>query len=382
MALFSFSDISFSSTARTINSSNNLLADNRYAYNILRYPIDLGEADKGHYMVIHINQQRRTQFKGKTTSESPTIFENRTQNGTPTVGGTFLSVLDNISTTAGSAARDILAQGGTTADQFRVGFTRTIERTTDTIALYMPDTLAFTYNQAYSDLSLNSMLTAGLATTASLAEDLKNVKSLPQMIEVLRNTGVENLSPVLAQLAQNSDLFRAGFAAFAGKVVNPMMEMIYASPAFREFRFDFMFYPRSEREAVEVQKIINKLRFHQAPEIDTNSQGFFLIPPSEFDIKFYYNGKENVNIPKISTCVLTSIDTDYAPNGFAAYEVAGETYPDEGRTGMPVGIRLGLAFKETEILTKDNFAREVGRFRNTGVSSSGVPNVYSTSEGE
>jgi hypothetical protein len=67
-----------------------------------------------------------------------------------------------------------------------------------------------------------------------------------------------------------------------------------------------------------------------------------------------YNGKENPNIPRISTCVLQSIDVDYAPNGFSAYEVPGEQALP-GRTGMPVAIRLSLNFKETEILTKANY---------------------------
>jgi hypothetical protein len=53
---------------------------------------------------------------------------------------------------------------------------------------------------------------------------------------------------------------------------------------------------------------------------------------------------------------LETIDIDYAPNGFSAYEVPGQTQPSLGETGMPVGIRLSLQFKETEILTKDNFS--------------------------
>jgi hypothetical protein len=84
-----------------------------------------------------------------------------------------------------------------------------------------------------------------------------------------------------------------------------------------------------------------------------------LVPPSEFDISFYYNGQENPNIPSISTCVLANIETDYAPNGqFAAYEVPNGTggNPTLGGTGMPVGIRLALTFKETQILTKFNYA--------------------------
>lgn len=131
-----------------------------------------------------------------------------------------------------------------------------------------------------------------------------------------------------------------------------MLEVIYSSPELRSFRFDFMLYPRSEEEAVEVMNIISRFRFHQAPEYMQNSGGFFLIPPSEFDIKFYYNGQENPNIPKIQTCVLETIDIDYAPNGFSAYEVPQETFPSEGRTGTPVAMRLSLAFRETEIITK------------------------------
>jgi hypothetical protein len=141
-----------------------------------------------------------------------------------------------------------------------------------------------------------------------------------------------------------------------------------------------MFYPRDEKEAQEVQRILEILRFHQAPEVLTEGQGFFLVPPSEFDIQFYYNGKENDNIPKISTCVLDTIDVDYAPNGFAAYEVPGQNTPSVGKTGMPVAIRLSLGFKETEILTKENYRK---KNRSLGFSSdSEAPEIYGTSEGE
>jgi hypothetical protein len=124
-----------------------------------------------------------------------------------------------------------------------------------------------------------------------------------------------------------------------------------------------MFYPRSRIEAKEVQNIIDRIRFHQAPEILGNNSagglgGYFLVPPSEFDIKFYYNGTENPNIPKISTCVLTTVDVDYAPSGFATYEVFEDNNtPTMGGTGMPVGIRMGLVFKETQIITKYDLQR-------------------------
>jgi hypothetical protein len=240
-------------------------------------------------------------------------------------------------------------------DTFNVGFARTIQRTTDTIALYMPDTLNFVYNQQYANMNLGGTIPAAVLTGGESIVDAIN--NNPNAAGAATADAVKNLSPFILSLAANraGNIGQVFFAAAAQMVQNPMLEILYSSPAFRTFRFDFMFYPRDEKEALEVQKILNRLQFHQAPEINTDSNGFFLVPPSEFDIQFYYNGKENPNIPKISTCVLETIDVDYAPNGFSAYEVMGENVPGVGRTGMPVAIRLSLQFKETEYLLKDHF---------------------------
>jgi hypothetical protein len=84
-----------------------------------------------------------------------------------------------------------------------------------------------------------------------------------------------------------------------------------------------------------------------------------LIPPSEFDIKFYYAGKQNSNIPQIASCVLKNVQVNYAPRGWSAYEVPGENSPSLGRTGMPVAIQMSLQFTETTYITKEDFAKDV-----------------------
>ena len=158
-----------------------------------------------------------------------------------------------------------------------------------------------------------------------------------------------------------------------------MLEMIYVSPQFREFQFEFFFYPRSESEAFEVQKIIDRFKFHQAPEIDMlgkNPTGL-LVAPSEFDIKFFYAGRQNPNIPSIGTCVLKNVSVNYAPNGWAAYEVPGENDPAVGRTGMPVGIQMTLQFTETTYLTKDDFKNQSIRSESAPVRP-GITGVVST----
>jgi hypothetical protein len=77
------------------------------------------------------------------------------------------------------------------------------------------------------------------------------------------------------------------------------------------------------------------------PEISAG--GLFYIYPSEFNIVYYYAGKENPHLNKISTCVLEDMNVDYGgSNGF-------NTFND----GMPSEINITLRFKELETLTKE-----------------------------
>ena len=238
------------------------------------------------------------------------------------------------------------------------GSIRAQKRILSTVALYMPDTLAFTTNQSYQDVGAGGQMLTALAAGGKTAIDILKGNGTP--FEKGQALGV-NLSPfILSNLSkQAGGLGQIAFSQAFGVVQNPMLEVLYSSPEFRTFRFDFQFYPRSENEAKLVQGIIQLLRFHQAPEVaQGGSNGYFLIPPSEFDISFYYKGKVNPNIPSISTCVLTSMDVDYAPGGFSAYEVPNKA-ATMGGTGMPVAIRMSLQFKETEILTKASYTSNV-----------------------
>ena len=61
--------------------------------------------------------------------------------------------------------------------------------------------------------------------------------------------------------------------------------------------------------------------------------------------------------------MLESIDLNYAPNGFSAYEVPGENKPSLGKTGMPVAIQMTLQFKETTYLTKEDFRQDLPSLR-------------------
>ena len=232
----------------------------------------------------------------------------------------------------------------------------------------MPDTLLYNFQQSYDQLQLGGEVGGqAIAAAKSMAEAFQasrdegvlsaSAAALGSAGTTLLEGGRQIAGQGLGKLAGSGQTATALLAG-EGRVVNPMLEMVYKSPNFRSFQFDFNFYPRDEREALEVQKILQMFMFHQAPEFLKGSRGF-LVPPSQFDIKFYFAGKQNPNIPPIApSCVLTTIDINYAPQGASFYEVPGETSPTLGGTGMPFAVNLVLQFQETTYLTKSDLSQE------------------------
>jgi hypothetical protein len=387
MPIFGFGDIEFNTSSNSNKGPLSALEESGNKNKYLRYPKSVGNSDNGHYMLIYVRKQKNSAVldspqNGGVSSAVSNIFNanavgsNITDAIKSKVGGELAESINNglskidqatggILSSIGSAlggAFSVLGTNKTTvlngnqaatqsiinrnikSLQTNGGKLSTTTQTGDVIALYMPDTLQFDFGQNYEDLSLTRNI-AGLVGVAA-AEQLVEGGDKEKFLDAVKAVG--------ARIAGESlgDIGRAGAFLTFGSVVNPMLEVIYSSPRFRSFDYVFKFYPRDEREAVEVQQIINLLQFHQAPETKTDGSVSLLIPPSEFDIKFYYRGKENENIPKIGTCVLRNIQINYAPNGWAAYEVPGQD-ATIGGTGMPVGIEMTLQFQEVVYLTKN-----------------------------
>jgi len=248
----------------------------------------------------------------------------------------------------GIIAGSILAKGG-------IAVQPQVINTKQVISLYMPDTLTQDYNSLYDEMSLTTDLGSAITTLraidsgvgdflkqgVSLGNALSGSPAVSQAVAGLLETAGRDIPGVnvqnLAALLQNAQ----------GYALNPQLQMIYRGTGLRSFSLTFIFTPKSKDEASMVNNIIESFRFYSAPSLATNTGGvstssMFLIPPSVFQIQFFVNGVESNVLSKYGDCVLTSMDINYAPNGFAAYE-----------DRSMVQTQLTLSFKETDILTRD-----------------------------
>ncbi len=265
----------------------------------------------------------------------------------------------------------------------KLGLTRKYTRVKRAISLYVPDTVVFDNAQRYETPSLieklgivgTSAVTGGdNSPLAALKNAIRNVPGIGSPAIEFLDGLLGNLSPgaagaLSATALGNIDRSYAvtaarTFATLSGYALNPVIEVLYSQPFLRTYNFEFVFSPRSQREADMVWKIIYEFRRHSAPEFAKNVSinltkdvgkqfsvgelgGLILIPPSEFDITFLRKTPsgfiENTNIPRMSTCVLSQVQVDYASSGsFVTFE-----------DGMPVQTRMALSFIELNIITRE-----------------------------
>jgi hypothetical protein len=140
---------------------------------------------------------------------------------------------------------------------------------------------------------------------------------------------------------------------------NPYMEMMFSGIGFRNFKFDFVFRPRHEKEVQVVSRILKAFREYSRPSWNPQFGGqSFMQYPMEFNIQFltledsqnkFSSGFDtNEYLPKLKPCVLASVDTNYTPQSIWAAH----------RAGAPVAVTLGLSFMETELVTAEDIQRD------------------------
>ena len=214
---------------------------------------------------------------------------------------------------------------------------RNIEQLSYAIALTMPENLAVSYQNNYDQLSLTAALSGfGLAAQALASTNGKGDNANPFIAEAAGRLAGNILS---------EDFKKLGLFAATGRTLNPQLELIYNSPALREFTLDFRMIPRNPEESGAIQSILQILKLEAAPQISAETSSRYFIPPSQFQLEFYdgvNHAMPNSYLFKTKKCVLTDISIDYTGGGsFATFY-----------TGAPVEIRLSLRFTETVIIDR------------------------------
>ena len=357
-----------------------------YTIKNLMYPDDLMSSANnqygGNYVIFYINVHEDSYlFKGSEAAKNRTVTD-IPPNMRGEVSGKFSSadvaVAGGIAGIAGgaSAARGTIGASGadvikkiTGIDSAKIfgletvanfgtgalvtgaaitalgGVANKYKRMESAIALHVPTDLSISYSANWSPTDM-----AGMAAAATVGDSIGNAieqltkSGITQSAGELSNAGGAGINYLVSRGLQTQ-----GIGEFVGKVsgtaANPKKEQLFRNIDFRTFSFNYQFFPRSREEAQKVQAIIKTFKLHMHPEFKDASH-FLYTYPSEFDIYYYQNGQENMNIHRHTSCVLTDMNISYTPQGILS------TFED----GMPTQINVQLQFKELALLTKEAIA--------------------------
>jgi hypothetical protein len=217
------------------------------------------------------------------------------------------------------------------------------KRVKTAVALHVPNNLTTAYNISYDeeDTNMAALILAAGGGGAALMKAIETGNySNVNAGDMAKSAGAAIGST--AMQAGNIAGLGGSIQKLTGLAPNPRKEQIFKNVSFRKFQFDYEFFPRDAQEAQNVLNIIYQFKLHMHPEFKDANQ-FLYIYPSEFDIFYYNNGKENMNINRHTSCVLTDMTVNYAPQGqFTTFE-----------GGMPTQINVSLSFMELATLTKE-----------------------------
>ena len=335
-------------------------------FSTLAYPYDVQNSfQNGHYMLFYVNVQNRTKY---VYSQADTIDVNKYSGDLKGIDGNAASYeqlkyikqrglrTGNSDADQGSvlkkssAPNDIGAPGG--ADPLGVSsLYNNTRRISDSVSMYLPASVEDTTSAAYNDSATGIV---GFLAASGVAGGATDRASMAKLIGgTLKGLGMDITAKAVGAVG---DVFGAEGTeqlikkAFGGNADNPYMEVLFDKMQLRTFTYNFQFAPRSEEEAIEVQRIIQLFRFHMAPELRPGVNRYLGLP-SQFDIHYMYLTKEGVASEnnfynKIATCVLQDCKINYTPDGVKSFA-----------DGGPVQTTMALTFKETELLTKDKIAK-------------------------
>ena len=339
------------------SSANRFGRINPHEGEMVTYPEDLGSEDQGHMVLFNINEQTNANINFGGGKRIRSYGEGLEQDAG------LRAALDRK-----SPNHHYNQLKGKSTAQLKRAPTR---RLASSIAMYMPAQVSVGTSAQYGEVEIGSLATAAQNL---LSGNFSNVFDAPadfatEMLEASKKT-IQDAKNSQAAESYTEGMVRGTLGAIPGLegigavqdagrgyVRNDRLELAFQGIGRRSFSFSFKCMPKSENEALAVDKIVNMFRFYMAPSFKGTdvSQSRTMIIPATFDISYLFqNGTPNFFLNRISTCYLESCNVTYGGERVQFFrptekQINGTTVPG----APPVETNIELQFKEIELITRE-----------------------------
>ena len=339
------------------------------------FPLDVmsdpGLGNQGHYVMFYINEQQNAKIRFGGKGGASTAPTGTSERGIPSSIKKLASNGEYIKTVNTNAVANQLNLDQINLSIFGAdpligqGYSRTqassapaqavaverapTRRLKSAIVMYMPASVATSYNAQYTDTEMGAVTNQALRaydefTSGNMRAGLDEIRAMSgaaseNIVALMLSTA--GALPGMAGVREASEMRK-------GVVLSDRMELAFKGIDKRSFQYEFKMVPKSQEEANEIRNIIFAFKSNMLPEFaGGNRGGRSLVVPNTFDIEYMWNGAENQFLHRISTCFLETMDVTYGGDSYKTYAgINGDGAP-------PVETTMSLTFKEIELITRE-----------------------------
>jgi len=186
--------------------------------------------------------------------------------------------------------------------------------------------------------ALKKALDALTASGKSIGGDAQALKAIQNAISA---TAIGQLG---GNVSANQLISRA-----TGQVFNPNLELLFDGVGLRNFQFNFDFFPRNQKEAIEVILIIRTLKKRMSATRNASGNsavaGVFIGAPHIFQLTYMKGSKKHPILNSFLPMALVDMQVNYT--GSNTYS----TFWD----GRPTHMQMSLAFKELNPIYAEDY---------------------------
>lgn len=207
-----------------------------------------------------------------------------------------------------------------------------------TIRLPLPNYMVDNQMVVYDQEALGLALGAGLNAAA------KNglVSGIATGAAATIAQGAISAGNALGKIASNEVV--APILQTQGFAVNPFLTVMFKTPAFKKHSLSWKLSPKNAAESAELNTIINTLRLHQLPNV--NSGALLLTYPDIVQIKVSNVSPGQYFSYLFKRAVIEACSVNYTPNGQPAFFTG---------TDAPGEVEIALSILEIEMWLKPDY---------------------------
>jgi len=169
----------------------------------------------------------------------------------------------------------------------------------------------------------------------------------PQLLKSLQNAlSATAIGALGGNVSANQLISRA-----TGQVFNPNLELLFDGVGLRNFQFNFDFFPRNQKEAIEVILIIRTLKKRMSANRTASGNsavgGVFIGAPHIFQLTYMKGNKKHPILNSFLPMALVDMQVNYT--GSNTYS----TFWD----GRPTHVQMSLSFKELNPIYAEDYEK-------------------------